>query len=332
MGPFAELAFTGEKRWSRGRLGITVRNMKLRIALSVLVLVVLALLLNELVVAKAHRQAEPFAGGHVLALDGPDLNVREFGPPGERAVVLLHGYSASIEWWDRVAPQLARDQRVVEIDLVGHGGSEAPSEPSDYEADGQASAVHNALVALGVRDAVLVGHSMGGKVAATLAQRYPDLVERIVVSDTPATEDLVSMPLLGQMVCWPVIGPALDRFRGIDAITESSLQTGFAADYPVPEYAHRSLERLTYSGVCDSKSEAPPVAETLAALHKPVLVLWGEQDVLTPTAPNVERYTAAGLAPVVIKGSGHSPMVEQPEQFLAAVTGFCSRASGPEPA
>ncbi|MBU9762307.1 alpha/beta hydrolase [Mycobacterium sp. TNTM28] len=296
--------------------------MKLRIALSVLVLAVLALLVNELLVSRQQRAAAPFADGHVLELDGPDLNVREYGPAGERAVILLHGYSASVQWWDRVAPQLARDQRVIAIDLVGHGGSEATTAASDYTADGQASAVHNALVALGVRDAVLVGHSMGGKVAATLAQRYPDLVERVVVSDTPGSEELVAMPALGNMVCWPVIGPALDRFRSVDAITESTLQSGFADDYPVPEFAHRSLEQLTYSGVCDSKAPAVPVTKTLAALHKPVLVLWGEQDVLTPTAPNVERYTAAGLAPVVLKGSGHSPMVERPEQFVAAVTDF----------
>ena len=108
----------------------------------------------------------------------------------------------------------------------------------------------------------------------------------------------------------------------MDAITESSLQTGFAADYPVPAYAHRSLERLTYAGVCDSTEGSHPVVETLAALHKPVLVVWGGQDVLTPTAPNVERYTAAGLPPVIIKGSGHSPMVEKPDQFLAAVADF----------
>ncbi|MEV0671202.1 alpha/beta hydrolase [Mycobacterium sp. NPDC050441] len=296
--------------------------MKLRIAVGVLVLAVVALLLNELVANKEHRQAEPFAGGHVLELDGPDLNVREYGPPSERAVVLLHGYSASIEWWDQVAPQLARDQRVIAIDLVGHGGSEAPADGAAYRSDAQAEAVRNALVQLGVRHAVLVGHSMGGAVATELARQDPDLVERVVVSDTPGADDLVSMPLLGKMVCWPVIGPALDLFRGVDAISEGSLQTGFAADYPVPGYAHRSLERLTYTGLCDSKDGPHPTAETLAALHKPVLVLWGDEDVLTPTAPNVERYTAAGLAPVVIKGSGHSPMVEQPDQFLAAVAPF----------
>ena len=51
-----------------------------------------------------------------------------------------------------------------------------------------------------------------------------------------------------------------------------------------------------------------------------------DQDVLTPTAPNVARYAAAGLTPVVITGSGHTPMVEQPDQFLAAVTPFVSPA------
>lgn len=299
-----------------------MHNVKLRIAVSVLLLAVVALLLNELVVNKEVRKAEPFAGGHVLELDGPDLNVREYGPPGERAVVLLHGYSSSIEWWERVAPQLARDQRVIAIDLVGHGGSEAPSDASAYQSAGQAKAVHNALVALGVRHAVLIGHSMGGAVSAEVARQYPDLVERVVVSDTPAADDLVSMPLLGKMVCWPVIGPAMDLFRGVDAISEGSLQTGFAADFPVPDYAHRSLERLTYAGLCDSVEGPHPTVKTLVALDKPVLVLWGDQDVLTPTAPNVERYAAAGLPPVVIKGAGHTPMVEQPDQFLAAVTPF----------
>ncbi|WP_441958956.1 alpha/beta fold hydrolase [Mycolicibacterium houstonense] len=296
--------------------------MKLRIAVTGLVVAVLALLVNQLLVTRAHRAAEPFAGGHVLELDGPDLNVREYGPPGERAVVLLHGYSASIEWWDRVAPQLARDQRVIAIDLIGHGGSEAPRDGAAYEAPAQAAAVRDALAALGVRQAVLVGHSMGGAVSAEVARQNPDLVERVVVSDTPGADDLVTMPLLGQMVCWPVIGPALDRFRSVDAITEGSLQTGFAADYPVPDYAYRSLQRLTYAGVCDSTNGPRPVVETLAALDKPVLVVWGDEDVLTPTAPNVERYTAAGLPPVLIGGSGHTPMVEQPDQFLAAVTPF----------
>lgn len=300
--------------------------MNLRIAVLALVVVVVAALVNAFVVTGATRAAEPFAGGHVLSLDGPDLNVREYGPPGERAIVLLHGYSASIEWWEEVAPRLARDRRVVAIDLVGHGGSEAPSEPQQFQVGDQASAVRRALTVLGVRQAVVIGHSMGGSVAAVLAARYPEVVERVVISDTPASGDLVAMPLLGKMVCWPVLGPAMDHFRQVPAITESSLQTGFAADFPVPQFAYRSLERLTYKGVCDSKQGAPAsVADTLTGLDKPVLVVWGETDVLTPTAPNVTRYSAAGMSPRIIAGAGHSPMVEKPDEFLSAIGEFVSR-------
>lgn len=297
--------------------------MRLRIAVVALAAVAIAALVNASAVTGKTRAAAPFAGGHVLELDGPDLNVREYGPPGERAIVLLHGYSASIEWWEEVAPQLARDRRVVAIDLVGHGGSESPSEPRQFQAGGQADAVRNALTVLGIRQAVLVGHSMGGGVASVLADRYPELVERVVVSDTPAAVDLVAMPLLGKMVCWPVLGAAMDHLRQVPVITESSLQTGFAADYSVPQFAYRSLRRLTYKGVCDAKHGAPAsVADTLTDLDKPVLVVWGETDVLTPKAPNVTRYAAAGLSPRIIAGSGHSPMVEKPDEFIGAIADF----------
>ncbi len=289
--------------------------------------VLAAVLVNAAVTDRTARAAEPFGGGRVLELPGPDLNVREYGSGGDRAVVLLHGYSASIQWWEAVAPALAHGNRVIAVDLIGHGGSEAPRDQAAYSADAQATAVRQALDALGVRHAVVIGHSMGGSVATALAQSAPDLVDRIVVSDTLAAEDLVAMPALGKAVCWPVVGAALDRFRSLDAVDKSSLQTGFAAGFPIPELAYRSLKHMTHNALCGAReahkiNEQRAVADRLAGLGKPVLVLWGERDVLTPTQANVDRYRAAGLQPRVIAGSGHSPMVEKPTEFISAVRDF----------
>ena len=297
--------------------------MKWRIIAILTVVVVAALAVNALLVSRTTRQAEAFDGGRVIELDGPDLNVKESGPSGDRAVVLLHGYSASVEWWDRVAPALV-GQRVIAIDLVGHGGSEAPRDAANYGIDGQAEAVRQALDALGVRRTVLVGHSMGGLVAIAVAEQDPERVERVVISDTPASEDLVETPALAGLACTPVIGPAVDRLRPVDAVTDSSLQTGFAAEYPVPPLAHRSLEQLTHAGVCRLRrsERRAAAADRLAGLGKPVLVVWGERDVLTPTAANVERYRNAGLTPTIIPGAGHSPMVEAPGEFVDAITEF----------
>lgn len=302
--------------------------MKLKAAGAALVVVVVGLLVNAVLVDRDQRAAEPFGGGRVLTLDGPDLNVVEYGPTtGDRAVVLLHGYSASVQWWEAVAPALAQGRRVVAIDLVGHGGSEKPRDIDQYGAVGQSAAVRRALHALGIRRAVLVGHSMGGGVATAVAQDEPGLVERIVVSDTPAGADMGALPFLKQVVCWPVVGPAMDRFRALDAFDTSSLRTGFAAGYPVPGFAYESLQRLTHTGVCHSTviadlDEAQDIPDRLAASGKPVLVVWGDRDTLTPTEENVTRYTEAGLPPVLIEGSGHSPAVEKPAEFVSAISDF----------
>lgn len=297
--------------------------MKWRIIAITAAVVVAALAVNTYVVARATRGAEAFDGGRVLELDGPDLNVKEFGAGGDRAVVLLHGYSASVEWWDRVASALT-GRRVIAIDLVGHGGSEAPRGNDSYRVDSQANAVRTALNALDVRHAVLVGHSMGGLVALALAEQDPERVERVVISDTPAEINLAEMPALAGLACAPVIGEAIDRLRPVDAVSDSSLQTGFADDYAVPPLARRSLEQLTHSGLCDARAQDGDRAavDRIAALGQPVLVVWGERDVLTPTAANVERYREAGLTPTVIPGVGHSPNVEAPGEFVNAITEF----------
>ena len=300
----------------------------------VLIVAVIGVLLvvNAAVSKHISRAAEPFGGGRVLELAGPDLNVDDHGPRGDHAVVLLHGYSASIQWWDAVAPVLARNERVITIDLVGHGGSEAPSDPAPYSAEGQATAVSQALDALGVRHAVLVGHSMGGVVATALAEREPNLVDRVVVSDTPAGPGLTALPVLGKVVCWPVLGAAFDGLRHFDVVDTNSLQTGFAADFPVPVFAYESLKRMTHNALCNARlagrlNEEKAVSDRLAGLGKPVRVVFGERDVLTPTESNIARYRQSGLQPVVIAGAGHSPAVEKPGEFLSAIDTFVSAAS-----
>ncbi|WP_446222742.1 alpha/beta fold hydrolase [Nocardia sp. IBHARD005] len=107
--------------------------------------------------------------------------------------------------------------------------------------------------------------------------------------------------------------------------------TAFAEDYSVPTLAHRSLERLTHRGVCRSTAavelnDERAVADRLATLGEPVLVIWGEHDVLAPTANNVARFAEAGLTARVIAGSGHSPLVEKPDELIALVAHFVTRA------
>lgn len=126
--------------------------------------------------------AEPTS--RYLESDGLKLHYFDWGgDPGARTFVLLHGGSANAHWWDSVAPHLAAYGRVVALDFRGHGRSEW-SRPPHY---GPQAYLHDtcALIeSLGVR-VVLVGHSMGGAVAQWVAVTRPELLEALILVDSP---------------------------------------------------------------------------------------------------------------------------------------------------
>src|SRR3954452_22855798 len=157
-----------------------------KILIGVVVLLIVLLGLNALSVdheTKAAGATEP--GGRILDLQGGDLEVVEEGPRDGSPIVLIHCFTCAINYWDKMIPMLSRQHRVIAIDLLGHGGSEKPS--SGYSVSNQADLIAQALAKLGVSDAEVVGHSLGGAVAVAVAQQSPALVSRVVIVDTPPT-------------------------------------------------------------------------------------------------------------------------------------------------
>ena len=138
------------------------------------------------------KSAEKGRGGKIMQLEGGDLFYKDEGDRDDPVIVLLHGFSASQRWWDRVAPALERrGLRVIRFDLLGHGRSEKPRD--GYAPDEQARRVADALAKLRVRQATVVGHSMGGTVASALVQEKPGLVRRVAVIGTPPRDGFAEL-------------------------------------------------------------------------------------------------------------------------------------------
>lgn len=106
------------------------------------------------------------------------LSYREYGQG--RALVILHGLFGSGDNWHTLARRLQGERRVITADLRNHGRS-PHSESFTFPA--MASDVVELLAALGLSEADLLGHSLGGKVAMELALEHPDLVRRLIVAD-----------------------------------------------------------------------------------------------------------------------------------------------------
>src|SRR5438270_13971189 len=109
-----------------------------------------ALLLNKALVDRETKPPEP-DGGFVLEPSRGNLHVLEEGPDDAPALVLVHCLAGSMRWFDRLAPLLVNDWRLIRVDLLGHGGSPWP--PEGYELENPARLLRGALVGLGGRRA-----------------------------------------------------------------------------------------------------------------------------------------------------------------------------------
>ena len=103
------------------------------------------------------------------------------------AVVLLHGFLENKSMWNDFIPELSKKNRVIAIDLLGHGKCESLGYVHSME--DQADMVHAVLQELKIRKVVLIGHSMGGYVALAFAELYPEMMKGLVMQNSTSLAD-----------------------------------------------------------------------------------------------------------------------------------------------
>ncbi len=269
--------------------------------------------------------------------DGLSLHLLEWSREGV-PLLLLHGFGNEAHIWDDFAPEVASAYRVLALDHRGHGDSDRDSERR-YGYDALVRDVEAVTAHLDIERLVLVGHSMGGRTALRFAGAHPDRLAGLVIVDA---------------------GPDLD-WRGVMKIRDEAARTPSAfadiADYerllaralPMvrPEILARlarhglrrredgqlepKLDPFFRSGVTVDAAEAARAAEAdadvlwraLAKVPCPTLVVRGAaSDVLSPDTADQMVETLADGALAVVPQSAHAVMVENPEGFRDAVTGF----------
>lgn len=298
-----------------------------KIAIGIVAGLVVLVAINAVVTDKETKSAamtEP--GGRIVSLPAGDLEVIEKGPRDGSPIVLVHCFTCAINWWDRMIPRLAATHRVIAVDLLGHGGSGKPT--SGYSIENQADLVAQVLGRLGVRDAEVVGHSLGGPVSIALAEQSPQLVDRLVAIDSIPDTSYGDVGLIGELPFQPAIGQTLWRIKP-DFSIKDGLEVAFAPGFDVPDAFVEDVKRMTYSSYTGSHDafdeytgeEALP--QRAAATGKPILAIMGaEEQIASDPVVALAAYRAAGARTKLIQGAGHSPNVEKPIEVAALVEAF----------
>ena len=303
------------------------RGVKIGIA-AVLALIAL-LAVNAIFVDNKTEKAEATVPtGRVLDLAGGELQVAEHGPRNAPPIVLIHCFSCAMDWWDGMVPLLARDHRVVTVDLLGHGGSEKPG--SGYTPANQAGVVAEALERLGVSDATVVGHSLGGSVGVALSEQSPEIVDRLTIIDMPPDNSYGDLGFIAGLAFKPVIGEALWQIKP-DFSVRDGLEVAFAPGYDVPDAFVEDVKRLTYTAYDSSPSgnedylDEESLDQRMKATGIPLMVLMGaEEQIVDDPQRALDQYAGGdpGAETHLIAGAGHSPNVEKPALTAKLVQRF----------
>jgi pimeloyl-ACP methyl ester carboxylesterase len=292
----------------------------------VAVLAVLVLLGVRRDVPRAELMAA-YAGptSRFAEIEGMHVHYRDegAGPP----IVLLHGTSSSLHTWDAWVRALASHRRVVRLDLPGFGlTGRAPDR--DYRVTRYARVVTSLMDQLGIARADLAGNSLGGRVAAVVALDHPDRVRKLVLVDAaglsgqrpPSIFRLARTPIVNRLLT--VVTP---RFLVKNNVLEVYGDPSRVDDVLIDRYERLLRAEGNRNALLDRLNGPPDpdLDDRLKEIRAPVLLLWGERDRWIPVSFG-ERFRdgIAGSRLVVIRGAGHVPMEESPDETVGDAERF----------
>lgn len=249
------------------------------------------------------------------------LNAQTSGPQTGPALVLLHGLGQDLTIWDGVVDALP-EQRILRIDLRGHGHSDSPAKAAGIGA--MIHDVERVMAHFGITEAVLAGASLGGLIAQGLATKRKDLLRGLILSNTATRLGLASH--------WHAQIEAVQA-GGLEAVSQDILSRWLGRKWQ----EHPALPRLRAMLLATSPegwaAGAAAIAGTdfytqTAELTLPVLVIASGNDLVTP--PDLVREMAELIhhhSFVLMRGLGHVPMIEAPEDYAAHLRQFMNGLS-----
>ncbi|QFU16982.1 3-oxoadipate enol-lactonase [Microvirga thermotolerans] len=256
--------------------------------------------------------------------NGIVLHHQVLGRAGAPALVFSNSLGSDFRIWQEVAPAFADRFRVVLYDKRGHGLSDVP--PGPYAIDDHVDDLLALLDTLHVREAAIVGLSVGGMIAQRLAVREPSRATALVLCCTAAK--------IGTAETWAERIAAVEK-HGVEAVVEGVLARWFTPDFRAARADEcagwRNMLLRTpavgYAATCAAVRDADLTADA-GRIAVPTLCVAGDQDGSTPA--DVVGRTAAlipGARFEVVAGAGHIPCVERPKELAALIASHLEEAA-----
>lgn len=237
-------------------------------------------------------------------------------------ILLLHGLALSWEWWTHTIESLSDEFTVCAIDLPGSGDS---SPLDTFPPDFAHELVGSVINAIGARDALVVGHSLGGYVAARAAVTHTPGIRAVLLVDAGGFGSVEHLAM--RIVTIPFVGPIISTFtpRLLERICKSFVYDPQSITTEVlrwarhsmasPRHTNQMVYQLELASQVGKRADLPLITEPLE-YSLPTKVVWGRHDPVFPLAVGRQAAVVLGSSDLtVFEQSGHWPQIEEPERF-----------------
>jgi len=255
-------------------------------------------------------------------INGIDLyyNLYGSGPP----IVFIHGLGMDHSMWDLQVPEFSKNYQLIVYDLRGHGQSQSPDHP--YSIELFADDLDLFLHYLGLKKAILLGLSLGGRIALRFALKYPKEVQALILADAQSETPPESA---GRFRLLAEIARKEGMVRAGEIFFSFPLFQGLAKRRP--ERFEREKSRflrtspIGLANTCLAIAEMKPMNDQLSDIQAPTLALAGEED--EPYLPYLDLYARQipDCRKTVIPQAGHVSNLENAKAFNEVVGAFLNR-------
>ena len=260
-------------------------------------------------------------------VNGIDINYELSGAADGPVVVLHHPLATNLTCWDELTAALEPDYRVLRLDARGHGKSDAPAGPYDFET--LAKDVVELMAACGVEKAHFLGLSMGGMVGQYLGLLYPGRFDSLCLVSTSSRIPTEMQPLWEQRMTAVKTGGMVTQVEG--ALTRWVSPRALQENPALVARLTKMIQTTPidgYVGWCQAISGLN-VTDRLGAIRLPTRVIVGELDPATPVAASEAIHAAIpGSDLVIVPGVSHMLHNEEPELFHSHVLPFLPAHAG----
>jgi pimeloyl-ACP methyl ester carboxylesterase len=281
--------------------------------------------------------------GRFIEADGARLHVREAGPEGAPALLLIHGASSNLlELWGPLAAEFAPLHRVIAYDRPGMGHSTRARRDAHTLAS-QAKCAARVLEEARAGAAIIVAHSLGAAVALRLALDRPQLVRGLVLI-APACNPypgkpawwarLSATPLLGDIFCGlliPWLGPLMSKASVANNFWPAPTPVNYADAAGLPLIFRPAAFRASAFDVCASKREFAAQAPRYGEVFTPAVIITAEQDRIVSPKRHARALAAELPAAelVIAPDTGHMPHRLRTDLVVAAIRRVNEMTSAP---